>query len=67
MSPSKPTDDSRQQLITNAEDQDTAPQVEQQNEGSPGADAELDLESLDLTVEPIEERISPGETNVFDK
>ncbi|MCP3916053.1 MAG: hypothetical protein GY711_10895 [bacterium] len=29
--------------------------------------AELDFEELDLTVEHVEERISPGETNVFDK
>ena len=29
--------------------------------------AELDLDALDLTVETIEERISPSETNVFDK
>jgi hypothetical protein len=27
----------------------------------------LDLGSLDLTVEKVEERISPSETNVFDK
>ena len=27
----------------------------------------LDLESMDLTVETVEERISPSETNVFDK
>ena len=27
----------------------------------------LDLEELDLSVETIEERISPSETNVFDK
>ncbi len=27
----------------------------------------LDLENLDLTVETVEERISPSETNVFDK
>ena len=27
----------------------------------------LDLEQLDLTVENVEERISPRETNVFDK
>ena len=27
----------------------------------------LDLEHLDLTVETVEERISPSETNVFDK
>jgi hypothetical protein len=29
--------------------------------------APLDLQQLDLTVEPVEERISPRETNVFDK
>ena len=27
----------------------------------------LDLASLDLSVEKVEERISPSETNVFDK
>jgi len=27
----------------------------------------LDLGALDLTVERVEERISPSETNVFDK
>ena len=27
----------------------------------------LDFEKLDLTVEEVEERISPSETNVFDK
>jgi len=30
-------------------------------------DAELDFESLDLSIETVEERISPSETNVFDK
>lgn len=28
---------------------------------------DLDLDSLDLSVETAEERISPSETNVFDK
>ena len=27
----------------------------------------LDVESLDLTIETVEDRISPSETNVFDK
>ena len=27
----------------------------------------LDLSTLDLSVEKVEERISPSETNVFDK
>jgi hypothetical protein len=29
--------------------------------------ADLDLANLDLSVESVEERISPSETNVFDK
>ena len=29
--------------------------------------AELDFDALDLSVETVEERISPSETNVFDK
>ncbi len=35
-----------------------------------GAEAtlpELDFDKLDLRVEVVDERISPGETNVFDK
>ncbi len=32
-----------------------------------GALADLDLDDLDLSVETVEERISPSETNVFDK
>ena len=31
------------------------------------APKKLDLKSLDLSVEKVEERISPSETNVFDK
>lgn len=38
----------------------------EQGAESAGGDA-LDLEGLDLTVETVEERISPSETNVFDK
>jgi hypothetical protein len=30
-------------------------------------ETELDFESLDLSIETVEERISPSETNVFDK
>ncbi len=29
--------------------------------------AKLDIASLDLSMEKVEERISPSETNVFDK
>lgn len=28
---------------------------------------DLDLDNLDLSIETVEERISPSETNVFDK
>ena len=31
------------------------------------AETELDLDNLDLEVEAIDERVSPSETNVFDK
>ncbi len=30
-------------------------------------ETELDLDNLDLEVEAIDERVSPSETNVFDK
>jgi hypothetical protein len=32
-----------------------------------GGDAGRDAHALDLTIEQVEERITPGETNVFDK
>jgi hypothetical protein len=35
--------------------------------GAEPAVPELDFARLDLRVEVVEERISPGETNVFDK
>jgi hypothetical protein len=38
----------------------------EQAEGGDAA-AELDFEALDLSIETVEERISPSETNVFDK
>ena len=41
---------------------------DQQNEATATNEtADLDLDNLDLTVETVEERISPSETNVFDK
>ncbi len=39
----------------------------QANEAPRTPAAELDFESLDLSIETVEERISPSETNVFDK
>ena len=32
-----------------------------------GGEAGRDPHALDLTIEQVEERITPGETNVFDK
>ena len=52
------TDDEKKQ-----DEQEEAP-AEATREAS--AD-ELDVDSLDLSVETVEERISPSETNVFDK
>lgn len=49
-------------------------EVEEHEEQAAGSEAlapdpleGLDLEHLDLTIETVEERISPSETNVFDK
>lgn len=36
-------------------------------EGQDDNDEAIDFADLDLTVESVEERISPSETNVFDK
>ena len=33
----------------------------------PSTPADLDIAKLDLSVEKVDERISPSETNVFDK
>lgn len=35
--------------------------------GSQAEPENLDFATLDLTIEKVEERISPSETNVFDK
>ncbi|MEO0649349.1 MAG: hypothetical protein AAFZ65_01565 [Planctomycetota bacterium] len=43
-----------------------APSDPRREDPKPDA-APLDIESLDLSVENVEERISPRETNVFDK
>tara|TARA_R110002096_G_scaffold52503_8_gene137135 strand:+ start:64695 stop:64862 length:168 start_codon:yes stop_codon:yes gene_type:complete len=42
---------------------ETVETVETKNE----TNEELDFAEMDLTVEAVEERISPSETNVFDK
>ncbi len=40
---------------------------ESQETSGQESNQELDLDSLDLSVEAVDERISPSETNVFDK
>ncbi len=45
------------------EEQET-PQADGPSEANEKA---LDVESLDLTIETVEDRINPSETNVFDK
>jgi hypothetical protein len=58
-----------------AQDQDTAQSTRDAQAASSGSSsasakdllADLDLANLDLSVESVEERISPSETNVFDK
>ena len=42
-------------------------QGERSAESAPSPEEALDLDGMDLTVESVEERISPSETNVFDK
>ena len=42
-----------------------ATRVEQRDASKPAP--KIDFAKLDLTVEKVEERISPSETNVFDK
>jgi hypothetical protein len=39
----------------------------QQSGVQTAAERKLDVEHLDLTIEEVEERIAPSETNVFDK
>jgi len=41
----------------------TRPESREDKKGAPS----IDFSKLDLTVEKVEERISPSETNVFDK
>lgn len=50
----------------------TTPATDGPNEAPAGAGEDdaldgLDIEWMDLSIETVEERISPSETNVFDK
>ncbi len=49
---------------TQAVDNTTEEKILEQGEAKPEA---LDIENLDLSIETVEDRISPSETNVFDK
>jgi hypothetical protein len=49
---------------TQSERPDPKPREERGAEKKP---AKIDFAKLDLTIEKVEERISPSETNVFDK
>ena len=43
------------------------PKPAREERGKEPAPEKLDFSKLDLTIEKVEERIAPGETNVFDK
>lgn len=50
----------------NPEPEKPAPKKREER-GEPAAPEKLDFAKLDLRIEKVEERISPSETNVFDK
>ena len=50
-----------------AKQRPTPPQSDPKRDAPKPDRAPLDLDALDLTIENVEERISPRETNVFDK
>jgi hypothetical protein len=47
-------------------DEKAAPDVREER-GAEAPSAKIDFAKLDLTIEKVDERISPSETNVFDK
>ncbi|MFT4710184.1 MAG: hypothetical protein ACJAZ8_001649 [Planctomycetota bacterium] len=51
----------------NADSADAKNKSKDDSKKSKPAPKKLDLKNLDLSVEKVEERISPSETNVFDK
>lgn len=52
----------------NKHESEVAEEQNNQQDSSDESSAEtLDFEDMDLSVESVEERISPSETNVFDK
>lgn len=64
------SDDQKQNADERTERDQRAPQGARKEQGgatSGESAADLDLSQLDLSVEEVEERISPSETNVFDK
>jgi hypothetical protein len=64
------SDDQDKQAEAAAQRDQRAPQGARKHQGDAAraeSSADLDLSRLDLSVEEVEERISPSETNVFDK
>lgn len=62
------SDDQKQRDDERTDRDQRAPQAARKEQGQDGSAAgDLDLSQLDLSVEEVEERISPSETNVFDK
>ena len=53
--------------VDRARERKTPPKSDPKSDAPRPERAPLDLAALDLTVENVEERISPRETNVFDK
>lgn len=51
----------------NEQSQESGANDAQGSQDSQSPLADLDLSKLDLRIEAVEERISPSETNVFDK
>ena len=59
--------ENREEQAGAKDEQTQEARVEAQGANAAAPELELNLEDLDLTVETVEERISPSETNVFDK
>lgn len=64
------SDDQTKNADERTERDQRAPQGARKDQGGAASGesaGDLDLSQLDLSVEEVEERISPSETNVFDK
>ena len=52
---------------TRKNEPENKPKPAREERATEPAPERLDFSKLDLTIEKVEERIAPGETNVFDK